>query len=152
MTVVFAQRDLPEIDEPRLAARDSAARARYLHAALSQIPRLLGAIDRNPYRATYGCLDRQFWHYRTSSFPSEMYQEGVLPLALVATTRLPGNRWYGQPRVRELAVAALRFAARSSHRDGSCDDYYPFERALGAAAFSLAAAFRLRTICPHRWP
>jgi hypothetical protein len=69
-----------------------------------------------------------------------MYQEGVLPLALVATTRLPGNRWYGEPRVRELAVAALHFAAKSCHRDGSCDDYYPFERALGAAAFSFAAA------------
>ncbi len=125
---------------PRLTSRDPKARDCYLHAALAHIPRLLGAIDRNPYRPTYGCLDRQFWHYRTSAFPSEMYQEGTLPLALVATTRLPGNRWYGQPRVRELAEAALHYAARSCHRDGSCDDYYPFERALGAAAFSFAAA------------
>ena len=46
MTVAFVQRDPTEIDQPRLAARDPAARARYLHAALSQIPRLLGAIDR----------------------------------------------------------------------------------------------------------
>jgi hypothetical protein len=126
--------------ESRLIARDPVSRERYLQAALAQIPRLLGAIDRNPYRPTYGCLDRQFWHYRTSPFPSEMYQEGVLPLALVAATRLPGNRWYGEPRVRELAVAGLHFAANSCHRDGSCDDYYPFERALGAAAFSFAAA------------
>src|SRR3954462_7499260 len=102
MTVALVQRDLPEIDEPRLAARDPAARGRYLHAALSQIPRLLGAIDRNPYRATYGCLDRQFLHYPTGSFPAEVVQRGVLPLALVATTRLPGNRWFGQPRVRAL--------------------------------------------------
>jgi hypothetical protein len=109
---------------------------------LAGIPRLLSAIDRNPYRPTYGCLDRQFWHYRTSSFPSEMYQEGVLPLALVYTTELPGNRWYGDTRVRELAVAAIRFAARASHSDGSCDDYYPYERALGAAVFSLQAAAR----------
>jgi hypothetical protein len=123
-----------------IAPRDPAARDRYLHAALAYIPRLLGAIDRNPYRPTYGCLDRQFWHYRTSAFPSEMYQEGALPLALVATTRLPGNRWRGQPRVQQLAVAATRYAARSCHRDGSCDDYYPFERALGAAAFSFTAA------------
>jgi hypothetical protein len=124
------------------AARDPALRDLYLSTALAAIPRLLGAIDRNPYRPTHGCLDRQYWHYRTSSFPSEMYQEGVLALALVYAAELPGNRWHGNARVRELAVAGIRFAARSSHRDGSCDDYYPFERALGAAVFSLQAAAR----------
>ena len=122
--------------------RNPALRDHYLSAALAEIPRLLGAIDRNPYRATYGCLDRQYWHYRTSSFPSEMYQEGVLPLALVYATELPGNRWYANRRVRELATAGIRFAARASHPDGSCDDYYPFERALGAAVFSLQATAR----------
>ncbi len=122
--------------------RDPALRRRYLDLALSQVPRLLGAVDRHPYRPTYGCLDRQYWHYRTAAFPSEMFQEGALPLALVYTTNLPGNRWHGSPRVRELAVAAIRFAARSCHADGSCDDYYPFERALGAAVFSLRAAAR----------
>ncbi|NLY01857.1 MAG: hypothetical protein GXY83_37705 [Rhodopirellula sp.] len=132
----------PELAAASVAplARDPRLRDGYLEAALADIPRLLGAIDRNPYRPTYGCLDRQYWHYRTSSFPSEMYQEGVLPLALVSTTKLPGNRWYGCERIRELAIAALRFNLRSSHRDGSCDDYYPFERALGAAVFSLRAA------------
>jgi len=123
----------------RRVPRDPMLRNYYVRRALAEIPRLLGAVDRNPYRATYGCFDRQYWHYRTSSFPSQMYQEGVLPLALVSTTRLPGNRWYGNGRVRDLAVAGIRFAARSSHSDGSCDDYYPFERALGAAVFSLAA-------------
>lgn len=133
-------------DEAQSLGRDSGLRDLYLAAALPHIPRLWGNIDRNPYRSTYGCLDRQFWHYRTASFPSEMYQEGVLPLALVFAHPLPGNRWHGDERLRELAVAALKFAARNCHRDGSCDDYYPFERALGAAVFSLAActeAYRL---------
>jgi len=125
-----------------LPGRNAAWRRRYLGRALAEIPRLLGAIDRNPFRETYGCLDRQFWHYRTASFPSQMYQEGVLPLALAYAVRLPGNRWYANPRVRELAVAGMRFAARASHADGSCDDYYPFERALGAAVFSLTATTR----------
>ena len=131
-------------DQPaaQTTARDPALRDYYLPRALADVPRVLGAIDRNPYSPTYGCLDRQYWHYRTSSFPSEMYQEGVLPLALVYSRELPGNRWFGNRRVRELAVAGIRFAARSSHADGSCDDYYPFERALGAAVFSLQAATR----------
>ena len=127
---------------PETRPRDPELRRLYLAAALAQIPRLLGAIDRNPYRPTYGCFDREFWHYRTSSFASEMYQEGVLPLALVYGHELPGNRWHACPRVRELAIAALEFSARSARADGSCDDYYPFERALGAAVFSLQAAAR----------
>jgi hypothetical protein len=119
--------------------RDPVLRNYYLDRAMAAVPRLLGAMDRNPYRPTYGCLDRQYWHYRTSAFPSEMYQEGVLPLALVYVTPLPGNRWLGGDRLRELVTAGIRFAARSSHPDGSCDDYYPYERALGAAVFSLQA-------------
>ncbi len=129
-----------------LESRNALLRDRYLAEALTHIPRLWGNIDRNPYRKTFGCLDRQFWHYRTASFPSEMYQEGVLPLALVYAHPLPGNRWHGDERLRELAIAALRFTASHCHRDGSCDDYYPFERALGAAVFSLSActeAYRL---------
>ncbi len=123
-------------------SRNESLRRRYLSAALAQIPRLIGAIDRNPYRPSYGCFDREYWHYRTSSFASEMYQEGVLALALVYAHELPGNRWHRNPRIRELAIAAIQFSARNCHADGSCDDYYPFERALGAAVFSLQAAAR----------
>ncbi|HUY87581.1 MAG TPA: hypothetical protein VMV10_02485 [Pirellulales bacterium] len=145
--LLTAPKTAPSPDEPVKSLecsrpRDPAMRLLYSNAALSQIPRLLGAIDRNPYRPTYGCFDREFWHYRTSSFPSEMYQEGVLPLALVYARELPGNRWHKSERVRELAIATLEFSARSAHADGSCDDYYPFERALGAAVFSLQAGAR----------
>ena len=73
----------------RRSLRNSALRTLYATTAMADVPRLLGAIDRNPYRRTYGCLDRQFWHYRTAAFPSEMYQEGALPLALVYATMLP---------------------------------------------------------------
>lgn len=124
------------------SGRDPIQRLLYAQTALAAVPRLLGAIDRNPFRPTFGCMDRQYWHYRTAAFPSAMYEEGVLPLALAYTQALPGNPWCGHQHVADLAVAALRFAAKSSHPDGSCDDYYPFERALGAAVFSLQAAAR----------
>ena len=69
-----------------------------------------------------------------------MYQEGVLPLALVYAHDLLGNRWYKSQPLREWIIAGLRYSAESCHADGSCDDYYPFERALGAAVFSFCAA------------
>ena len=107
--------------------------------ALLQIPRILTLLDRNAHSPTYGCFDRNFWHYKILDFPSGMSQEFVWPLALAYDTALEGNAYYRQPVVREWAHAGMRFAARSAHRDGSCDDYFPYERAGGAAAFSLLA-------------
>ena len=126
--------------------RDPLRRGEYLKPFLRAVPRLLASVDRNPFGPSYGCCDRQYWHYRTAAFPSEMYQEAALPLALAYVRRLPGNRWYGEPRLAEAATAAIRFSARTAHADGSADDYYPQERALGAVVFSLQAqteAYRL---------
>jgi hypothetical protein len=115
-------------------SRDLLARS-----ALAQVPKLLTLLDRNRHSPTYGCFDRNFWHYRITDFPSGMAQELVFPLALVWQCDLPDNPWRGDPSLREWIIAALRFTASSAHRDGSCDDYYPYERAAGAAAFSLLA-------------
>jgi hypothetical protein len=115
-------------------------RAAVADLVLRDIPKLLTLLDRTPVSPTYGCFDRLYWHYRMIDFPCGMSQEFVLPLALVwSTDGLPGNRYFRDPTIREWIVAGIRFAARSAHPDGSCDDYYPFERASGAAAFSLFA-------------
>lgn len=110
--------------------------ARY---ALDLIPKILTLQDRNRHSATYGCFDRNFWHYKIIDFPSGMAQEFVWPLALAATTDIPGNAFFGQPAIRDFVEAGILYAARSAHSDGSCDDYFPFEKAGGAAAFSLLA-------------
>lgn len=108
-------------------------------AALNEIPKLLTLQDRNPHSPTYGCFDRNFWHYKIIDFPSGMSQEFVWPLALAWSLDVPGNPYYQDPNVREWVQAGILYAAHSAHPDGSCDDYYPFERAMGAAAFSLLA-------------
>lgn len=81
-----------------------------------------------------------------------MAQEFVWPLALAYALAIPGNRFHGQPAVREWVVAGIRFAARSAHRDGSCDDYFPYERAVGAAAFSLLAGLESARLLDLRDP
>ncbi len=107
--------------------------------ALAEIPKLLTLLDRNPHSPTHGCFDRNYWHYKIIDFPSGMAQEFVWPLALVHTLDLPDNPYHRSPALRQWVEAGLRFGARSSHADGSCDDYFPYERATGAAAFSLLA-------------
>lgn len=118
---------------------ESISKELYVQEALGYVPKILELMDRNPVSRTYGCFDRAFWHYRTADFPSGMYGELVLPLALVYRYPFPENQFFQQERIRKLVVAGIDFARRSSHRDGSCDDYFPYEKALGAAAFSLYA-------------
>jgi hypothetical protein len=114
-------------------------RAALARQALAEIPKLLTLLDRTPVSPTYGCFDRSYWHYRIMDFPCGMSQEFVLPLALVWSLDLPDNPYRGSEAIRAWIEAGMRFAARSAHPDGSCDDYYPYERATGAAAFSLFA-------------
>lgn len=122
-------------------ASDPNASGRDLYAleAMRSIPKLLQLVDRNRFSPTYGCFDRSYWHYRTMDFPSGMYQEFVLPLALVYAHPFINNPYYQQPRVKEIVEAGIDFARKSSHPDSSCDDYFPYERALGALVFSLYA-------------
>ncbi len=111
----------------------------FAREALAQIPKILTLQDRDPHSPTYGCFDRNFWHYKIIDFPSGMSQEFVWPLALAWSCDAPGNRYFQCDSLRDWIAAGIRYAARAAHADGSCDDYFPFEKAGGAAAFSLLA-------------
>lgn len=118
----------------------------FAHEAIAQIPKLLTLLDRNVHSPTYGCFDRNFWHYKIIDFPSGMAQEFVLPLALAYDTNLADNPFYHQPIIYNWVEAGILYAAHSAHPDGSCDDYFPYERAAGAAAFSLLACIDSYTL------
>ena len=121
-------------------------RDRFAHEALAHIPKILTLQDRNAHSPTYGCFDRNFWHYKIIDFPSGMAAEFVWPLALAYTLPIPGNPYHQQPAIKQWAAAGIRYAARSAHPDGACDDYFPFEKAGGAAAFSLLAGLETYTL------
>jgi hypothetical protein len=111
----------------------------FLTHALKEIPKLLMLQDRNPHSPVYGCFDRNYWQYRIIDFPSGMAQEFTYPLALAYSLDVPGNKYAGDEALGEWIRAGIFFAAKSAHKDGSCDDFFPYERAAGAAAFSLFA-------------
>ena len=110
----------------------------YTKKALSQMPRLLGNQDRNQFSQTYGCFHRDYWLDKTSDFPDAVRQFGVHALALVYKYNFPGNIYYRQTKIKEWTIAGLNFWTRIQHRDGSFDEFYPYERGwVGPTAFTL---------------
>ena len=113
----------------------------YARKAISQIPRLLTLLDRNQLSPTYGCFHRDYWLYKTSDFPDAVRQFGVHALALVYRHDLPGNVYRGHEKIRKWTIAGLDFWARLQHRDGSFDEFYPYERGwVGPTAFTTYTA------------
>lgn len=116
---------------------NSELRKIYAKKAISQVNRLLGLQDRNSLSPTYGCFHRDYWLYKTSDFPDAIRQFGVHTLALVYKYAFPDNIYIGNPKIREWAVAGLTFWAKIQHKDGSFDEFYPYERGwVGPTAFT----------------
>ena len=109
----------------------------YREILTRSLPRLLSLLDRDPFSPTFGCFDRSFWHYKTcTDFPSAIYQQGLLPLALLHEHDVPGNPLHGCPWILEAVCAAMRFWTRLQNRDGSFNEWYPGEHSHVATAFT----------------
>jgi hypothetical protein len=109
----------------------------YAEKAVSQIARLLGNQDRNPFSPTYGCFHRDYWLDKTSDFPDAVRQFGVHSLALVYKHDFPGNIYKGKKKILDWAIAGLRYWVTLQHLDGSFDEFYPYERGwVGPSAFT----------------
>lgn len=111
----------------------------FLEKGLSQIPRILGFMDREPSSRTHGCCDRAFWHYRTTDFSNARMQEAALALTVAWLAGDSQNCFLGSGQLRAGILAAVRFWQRRRHADGSVDESYPFERHFCATAFTLYA-------------
>lgn len=109
----------------------------YLNEVLSQIPRLLSLLDRNPLSKTYGCFDRQYWHYNTSDFACARSQEAVLTLALLYKIKHKDNIYYCNKNVLNWINAGLNFWTEIQENNGSFNEWYPKENSFVATAFSL---------------
>ena len=125
----------------------------YAQKAIDQIPRLLSLLDRNPFSPTYGCFHRDYWLYKTSDFPDAVRQFGVHALALVYKRDFPGNIYKGQTKIRDWTIAGLHFWANIQHRDGSFDEFYPYERGwVGPTAFTTFASIEAYNLLKDELP
>ncbi len=107
------------------------------HYVSRQLPRVLTQMDRDPGSPTFGCFDRNYWHYKIRDFPSAILQQGAFAVdALRRSSESPEIlvRW---------SAGAVNALGRLVDRTGGVDEYYPFERSYPAAAFGLWTAARL---------
>ncbi len=108
----------------------------YTSTANEQLPRILTLLDRNPASSTFGCFDRNYWHYKITDFPCMRMQEASLTLALAAKTK----QTIKKELLIRLANAGLEFWAKNIAADGSASEWYPDEKSYVATAFSTYAA------------
>lgn len=109
----------------------------YIPILLHLIPRLLTNLDRDRDSPTYGCFDRNFWHYKVHDYSSTILQQCSLTLALVYKYWFEGNIYYNSEKIKEYAIAGVRFCERIQHKNGSFDEYWMGEYSIPATAFAL---------------
>lgn len=109
----------------------------YGRLVLMALPRAISLQDANPRSRTYGCCDRNYWHYKTiTSFPSGTMQQLALPFAILYATPLEGNSYHTDPAMLERVRAVIQFWMRAQHRNGALDEWYRNEQSYCATAFT----------------
>ena len=126
----------------------------YAQKAISQIPRLLTCLDRNPFSPSYGCFNREYWLTRTRDFPDAIAQFGTLSLSLIWAHKFPGGEQYFRNKeIKKWIMAAIRYWMKIQHRDGSFDEFYPNERGwAGPTGFLLYAMLKSYELLENDFP
>lgn len=111
----------------------------YHRVVLHIIPRILTNLDRDKDSPTYGCLDRNFWHYKTHDYSSALLQQSMITLALVYKNNFLYNIYYEKESIRDYAIASIDYCTKIQHKDGSFDEYWAGEHSIPSTSFTLYA-------------
>lgn len=112
----------------------------YKQTLIYNTERILSLLSRNPLSSTYGCFDRNFWHFKTIiDFPSATYQQVVVGLSRLYTTRTNDNIFYAQPLLAEAVHSGVLYWCKIQNRDGSQNEYYENDRSFCPTAFTTYA-------------
>jgi hypothetical protein len=108
----------------------------YLNPILENVPRILGLLNRNISSETFGCFDREYWHYNTADFSCARKQEAVLTLSLLYLIDHEKNKYYQSNEILGYIRSALLFWTRIQNKNGSFNEWYPNENSFVATSFS----------------
>lgn len=104
------------------------------------VPRILTQIDRDPLSPSYGCCDRNWWHYRIRDFPSIILQQAGYAVHLAGQLAKYEEH---APALDTLAAASCAFWSNRASRFGAFEEYYPWERGFPPLAFSTLSMVKL---------
>jgi hypothetical protein len=116
-------------------------RSKIYHYTESQIPRVLTQLDRDPDSPTYGCFDRNYWHYKIRDFPSSILQQGIFTLE--ALRKGIFSIEIDQELINNWCKASINALLNQADRRGGLNEYYPYEDSYPAMAFSLYTACKV---------
>ncbi|MCP4602795.1 MAG: hypothetical protein GY847_20145 [Proteobacteria bacterium] len=106
----------------------------YLNESLKHAPRIISAVDSNPFSPSFGCCDWRFWHDKITDIPSGHDQEIVYFLALLYDTKNQRNPYYRQRWMLNLIEAVLGYWCNMINRRPALDEFYVREAQYGATA------------------
>lgn len=104
---------------------------RYLSQVLQCTPHILSNLDRDPLSPSYGSFDRKYWGWKFKDFSDATLQCAVMPLMRVWQIQHSDNPYYGSLALKQWIHAAMDYLVKIQHPDGSFDQCYPNERAVG---------------------
>jgi len=122
----------------------------YLRGCIQNAPRLIGLLDRNPASKTYGCFDRNYWHYKTTDFSCARLQEATLTLSLLYKIKHKENPYHNNKTILQWINAALEFWTTIQQKNGSFNEWYINENSFVATAFSAYAISETLLILKNR--
>lgn len=117
----------------------------------SHLGRLLTQMDRDPDSPTYGCFDRNYWHYKVRDFPSSILQQGIFALEAIRSGHIQLN--VSLDIIEQWCLGAVNALMNQTSKNGAVSEYYPYEHSYPAAAFSLSSIcnvlYKWKKSAPH---
>lgn len=102
--------------------------------ARRQLPRILTQFCRDPNNSSYGCADRNWWHYKIRDFPSIILQQATLTIQ--SASNLGMQNCDG---LSKLIEGSIYFWNKRVLKYGAFEEYYPWEKGFPPLAFSTLA-------------
>ena len=89
------------------------------------------------FSGSFGSFDRAYWQYKIKDFSSGMSQEAIYPLALAVKNKIINPKTNkNKVEINKLIKNGAIYSLNKQNFNGSVDDYFPYEQASGATAFT----------------
>ena len=98
------------------------------------LPRILTQFCRDPNSKEFGCVDRNWWHYKIRDFPSIILQQAALTIHTAGQLEDKNS-----DKFNNLINASVNFWNERAKKYGAFEEYYPWEEGYPPLAFSTLA-------------